>query len=491
MALRARLVAPPPTLNTEWPWHKAKVASLPVHHMWGGDRRMEAENYLASGHGIRLSIRERSTGWVPLSTYAKVWQPSRLKGILVRPDSGTPFLAATQVFDLRPVPRKWLALEKTNKAENRFVDPGTILVTCSGAVGRATLAGDAIASILISHDLLRIESKDASNRGWIYAFLRSPQGRAMMNSAQYGHIIKHLETSHLDALPIPQVSDQMASWFAAKAEEILEFRNNAYSLRRKADHQFETSVGLVVPQTATGIGFSVAAATSLFSGSRRFEAAFHNPDSVRLVSHLKKKGAQPLSDLGFKIWVPKRYKRNPAADGVEYFDSSDLLEINPESTKRFADSGFGDHYGGRVQQDWVLMPSSGQVYGIIGNAVLAGPGFDGKVVSNHVLRLAPTDGAKCPSGYLQVALSHPHLGRPMVKALAFGSSVPEIDPEALLTLPVIRLGDSLESEISRLIETAASDSAKADQLEHEIGEVAGTLIDRFIAGESLASIKTH
>ena len=111
---------------------------------------MEAENYLSSGYGLRLAIQERAMGWQPFRNYARVWQPSRLKGIQVGPDFGTPFLAATQVFDIRPVPRKWLSIERTHEASDRFVTPGTIVVTCSGAVGRATLAHAPHDKVLIS-----------------------------------------------------------------------------------------------------------------------------------------------------------------------------------------------------------------------------------------------------------------------------------------------------------------------------------------------------
>lgn len=50
-----------------------------------GDRRMEAENYLSYGYGVRLAIESRAKGWVRLSNLAHVWQPSRLKGIQVGP----------------------------------------------------------------------------------------------------------------------------------------------------------------------------------------------------------------------------------------------------------------------------------------------------------------------------------------------------------------------------------------------------------------------
>lgn len=83
----------------------------------------------------KIERQVRKTGWLPMGELTRVWQPSRLKGIQVSPDYGTPFLAATQVFDLRPVPRKFLSLDRTDSSAERFVTNGMILVTCSGNVG--------------------------------------------------------------------------------------------------------------------------------------------------------------------------------------------------------------------------------------------------------------------------------------------------------------------------------------------------------------------
>jgi hypothetical protein len=111
MAIRARL-SPSREAQTHWNWHKAKFLALPASTLWGGERRMEAENYLSSGYGHRLALQARLGGSSRLGHLARVWQPSRLKGITVSAEYGTPFLAATQAFDLRPVPRKFLSLRK-------------------------------------------------------------------------------------------------------------------------------------------------------------------------------------------------------------------------------------------------------------------------------------------------------------------------------------------------------------------------------------------
>lgn len=481
MARHARLVAPPTPPPQEWPWHKAQWASLPLRDLWAGDRRLEAETYLSGGYGLRLAIERRPQGWLPLSNFARVWQPLRLKGIQVGASEGTPFLAATQVFDVRPMPRKWLALERTSAATERFVRPGQILVTCSGAVGRATLAYAPHANTLISHDLLRVDAYDASMRGWVYAYLRSPQARAMMSGAQYGHIIKHLETAHLDALPVPEVSATTAADFERRVARLLNLRDESYRCTLEAERLYEAALGVTSFGDDGENGFAIHA-SKLFRGRRRIEGSYHSPAVTTIKRHIRSTGRPSimLSNAGYDIWVPGRYRRIPAADGVRYLDSADLLEVSPDGEKRFADCGFGDRYKGRVKRNWLLMPCSGQVYGIIGSVVLAGASLEGSAVSNHVIRIAGAN-SDLRAGYVLTTMSHPMLGRPLIKAMAFGSSVPEIDPDEVKEFQVIRLGENLEGAIADHAEASAKARAEADELERKVSEDAGRLIDEFVA----------
>lgn len=486
MALRARLVAPPPIPDKTWQWHVLKSATIPASVLFLGDRRMEAETYLSSGYGLRISIESKPAGWKRLGDLARSWQPSRLKGIRVSPDFGTPFLAATQVYDVRPIPRKWLSLDRTDDATNRFVHPGMILVTCSGSVGRPTLAYSAHENTLISHDLLRVEANDKRNWGWIYAYLHAPQTRAMTKGAQYGHIIKHLETSHLDALPVPTVDDETAANFTRRVGRILDFRSESFRLTLEAESRFEKAVGPVSVKDWGESGFSVKASKAFLSGRKRLDASVHNPGVAAIKRHLAKhgKGFTSFAEAGYDIWVPGRYKRIPAEDGVVYRDSADLLEVSPDLAKRFADCRFGDEFKGRVKSGWILIPCSGQVYGIIGTATLATDALEDQVVSNHVVRAAPKKGS-VPVGYVLTVLAHPVFGRSIVKALAFGSSVPELAPDDLAALDLVRLDPREEFAIAELAEASAKARAAADVLEREISADAGAIVDRFISGAGI------
>ncbi|HTS19651.1 MAG TPA: hypothetical protein VMP11_18895, partial [Verrucomicrobiae bacterium] len=375
---------------------------MPSRLLTEGDRRMEAETYLSAGYGLRLAIEAQPKGWVKLGGLADIWQPSRLRGIQVGPEFGTPFLAATQVFDLRPIPRKWLALERTETANERFVEHGTILVTCSGSVGRATLAFAPHLKTFITHDLLRLAPHDQKHWGWLYAYLRAPKARAMMTGAKYGHMIKHLETSHLKALPIPTIRDELLDDFNKGVREILKLRDESYVATLAAEEHFLQCIGDVKITDSGETGFVVRASKTVFTCSNRLDASRHNPRAQTIRQHLAKRGKAVLkiAQCGFDVWVPGRYKRIPAAEGVVFVDSGELFEINPDTDKRYADCKFGDQHRGRVKPGWLLMASSGQTYGIVGGAVLATAFHEQKVLANHIIRIAPRKDATARPGYV-------------------------------------------------------------------------------------------
>jgi|688.fasta_scaffold68196_2 type I restriction enzyme S subunit len=436
MVDRAKLSAPREA-QKDWPWHYAKWGEIKTSIFWGGDRRMEAENYLSGGYGIRLAMEARTSSRGVLGEFARTWQPSRLKGILVSKEHGTPFLAATQVFDLRPVARKFLSLGHTDNIEARMVKRGDILVTRSGTVGRATLAHVAHEHILISDDLLRVTPKRESDWGWIYAFLRSPQGRAMMGASQYGHIIKHLEPSHLERLPIPIIRDNIAGDFHRKAQRILELRIKAFETASQAEQQFTACFPSLV-RMSEKLGFEVRA-SSILNGRRRLDASSFAPISQEIERAFMKHAVrvETLEEVTERVFVPGRFKHVYGEGGLPYLDSADILEVNPDITKYVLSLSHEEQKRYHVEPGWLVIPCSGQVHGNIGHSVLATEWHTAKVLTNHLMRVVPNE--SIPSGYLQCILGHPELGRPRLVKFAFGSSVPEIAPADVLSVAVPRL----------------------------------------------------
>jgi hypothetical protein len=426
MAERARLSAPHVEPQQEWPWHQLTWTSLSAKLLLSGDRRMEAETYLSSGRGVRLAIENRRFGWQAFERLSSVTLPYRHKGIHVSPEFGTPFLAATQVFDIRPIPRKWLAVEKWSDASDLFTKSGDILVTRSGSVGRAVLATASLDGVLVSDDLLRVAAKDQRQWGWLYAYLRSPQARAMMTGAQYGHIIKHLETSHLNALPVPMVNDERARDFHEQTAAIVDLRNRAYRLTLEAETRFSKALGEIVSEEETG--FSVNA-SALLSGRRRLEANYHAPLPAAILKRFGEMRARvdSLADVTDRVWWMPRFKRFYGDDGIPYLSADELFSINPLESKRILVDPEDSHADYFVKAGWIVMACSGQVYGLNGAAILMTEYHENTFFSHDLIRIIPSSD-KIRSGYLLTALTHPEVGRPVLIRAAYGTSIPHLDP---------------------------------------------------------------
>lgn len=480
MAVRARLSAPR-EVRQDWPYHKVASASLPASMLFVGDRRMEAENFLASGFATVQAIRAKSAGWSPLSEVARTWQPHRLKGIQVSADYGMPFLAATQVYDLRPIPRKWLSLDRTDDHANRTVAQGTILLTCSGSVGRATLADKSIGSCLVSHDLLRINPLKETDWGWVYAYLRAPTVRAMMTSAQYGHMIKHLEVAHLDGMPIVEVSADQKAEFSELATSIVRHRNQAHELTLAAEERYAQVLGEHI-KSPESVAFT-ASARDLYGKGRRLEGNYHNPvarAAEQAVIEASKR-TERLEDLVERVFVPGRFKHVYGPEGLPYLDSAQILEVSPDVDKFVLSLHDEKRAGYLVEAGTLLIPCSGQLHGVIGNVVLAGRWHEDKVLTNHVLRIVPKAKVTVRAGYLQVVLNHPRFGRPRVLRGAYGSSVPELSVWDIANLTVPRLDAVVEDAIADAMEEAGRLAAEANSLEDEMSERAEAIVRDFLS----------
>jgi hypothetical protein len=479
VVIRARLAAPPPQPQQEWPWHKLKYASLPSSVLLVHDRRMEAETYLSSGFGVRVAIESKRFGWTRLATLANVHQPARLKGVLVSPEYGTPFLAATQVFDIRPVPRKFLAIGKMENAEDCFVQDGMILVTRSGSVGRVALAYAPHRGVVVSDDLLRITARSSDDSGWLYAYLHTPQARAMMTGVQYGHIIKHLETTHLEALPVPLIDENTTSDFGRRVSRILALRNEAHRLGEEALACFGGAVGPLKPSHPDE-GYE-ARAHEMTVRRRRLDASYHAPRPAAILRQFKR--YDRLGVVVKRVWWMTRFKRYYGDDGIPYLSANELFTLNPPENKRVLVDPADDYRNYFVRRGWIVVACSGQVYGLNGAAVLITEHHENIFFSHDLIRIIP-DSSKIRPGYLLVALTHPTHGRPLLIRSAYGTSIPHLDPVDVADFPVVRLDDAEEMAIADLAESSAKARAEADVLERDVARDAAAVIDRFLASST-------
>ena len=481
MAERARLSAPP-SVRTEWPWHQLRATSLRASSIWTEDRRFEADAYLASGYGIRLACKSQANGWAALSTLARAWMPNRLKGIIGSKAFGEPYLSATQMLDLRPSPRRFLSLPDATVAE-LSVAAGTVLVTRSGTVGRSTITHRLHEKKIVSDDLLRIEPHDPAARGWIYAYLRTPSARQMMTSVHYGHMIKHLEPSHMDALPVPSLGNEMLAWFEAQVSTMLALRNRSYDRLLEAEAMFAAATGMLAPSSnAESPSFEIRSSVN-FRGRMRLEASFYSPKARKIVEHFTNVNlrVEPLRCLTERVWWGARFRRIFGNGGLPYYSADALWTLNPSPEKYilidYEEAAEADPY--MVKPGWLIMACSGQVYGLNGSVDIVTDKLAKSFLSHDLIRIIPRKEIR--PGYLLVALGHPLLGRPLVVRNAYGSSIPHLDPDDVADIPVVRLTPVLEAQIADAGEEWVRLREEANTLETTITEAAEKVIEQFLA----------
>lgn len=473
------IAAPAAHGDTLWPWHTPVVGSVSVSLLTNSQRRMEAESYLTQGYGIRKAIEAKPSGWTRFETLASAVAPPRIKQVLVSPDQGVPYLNTSQVFDFCPKPRKWLAMGKTTKAQERLVKEGTILVMASATVGRAIVATHIHENSIISHHFMRVIPSQEEFAGWIYAFLRSPHGLAMMKGAQYASVIRHIEPHHLATLPVPNISKEVAGEFQKKVQAIISCRNSAARLRDAAERTFAEAVGSV-ESSATEKGFTVHL-SDIASGRRRFEGAYHTPHVQAIVARFKQ--WERLGDITDGVWWGSRFRRHYGESGIPYLSADDVFTTNPYTSTRILVDPEDGHESYFVKRGWLVMACSGQTYGLNGAATITTKWHENTFFSHDMIRIKPKEGAR--PGYLLTALTHPVLGRPLLIREAYGMSIPHLDPGDVASFPVVRLDKKIEDKIADLAEEACLEQSTAEVLERELSEAAGDVISNFLLRPAL------
>lgn len=433
-----------------------------------GQRRMEAHTYLSDGYGLRQRIESHTGAWVPLSNLARVWMPGRLKGHIVPDGKGLPFLSAGQSFEARSRVRKWLAASTVKNPRDYEVDPGWLLLTRSGEVGKLTAVYNEHLGKIITDDLLRIAPKDPAGYGWLYAYFRTPTFYSIARSSQYGHMIKHLQPEHVLAMPVVMPDPVTRKLIGDKAVDALALRKRARLLQEQANDMYSALVN-ASGTPITKNSWQEISASELTTGRRRFEGQFHRSDYraiERLVRASATHGVSTVGEVSNSVALGNRFKRFFGANATPYRSAGELFDVNAPVTKRIYSGLLDNPAKYMLVPGQIIMACSGQTYGLLGRTMILTEQHRGVFGSHDLIRIDP-DTDTIRTGYLQTALAHEEYGRPLSIRFASGTSIPHLDPVDIRGVPVPRFSEASESAIADLCEEGARLSARADALESD------------------------
>lgn len=177
-----------------------------------GNRLLTAPAY-SSAVGDALSfIAESEHETVPLGDLCdRIFRKSRFKRVWVEQEEhGYPYMAPKDMMYLKPYLRQvdqpekaYVAKEEYREvAEEYMVEPGWLLITCSGRVGRVVLATESLTNYFFTHDLIRAVPKEDVYEGYIYAYLNSWLGQALLKREKFGVTVKHIEPHQVEDVPV-------------------------------------------------------------------------------------------------------------------------------------------------------------------------------------------------------------------------------------------------------------------------------------------------
>ena len=397
----------------------------------------------------------------------------RFKRIWVE-KSDFPIFQPSSITDIYPTPDGYISHKTQTNIDALRVHEGQVLMTCSGTIGKLSYVSKTLDNQIFSHDLLRINSNDPSDAGYIYAYLKSATGNKILLTNSYGAVITHIEPEHLATVPIPDAPEEIK-------KHISDLIVKSYALRDESNSLIDEATGLLISELqlpdissfdvelykkkANVDTFSV----KLSKIAGRIDASFHVPIVDAIIEHMKQHAAE-VTTVGDKriskeIILPGRFKRVYVEEGYGrvFIGGKQILELDPTNKKYLSLVHHGDRISKQLElhENMTLITCSGT----IGRVALVGKHWENWTANQHIIRVVPA--SKDVAGYLSVFLASEY-GYPLITHYTYGSVVDEIDDTHVSSIPFPLLKNAdVQRRINELALQASEKRYEAYTLEQQ------------------------
>ena len=327
-------------------------------------------------------------------------------------------------------------------------------------------------SLVFSHDLIRIEPKEYN--GFIYAFLKSRIGCSIINTNNYGAVIKHIEPEHLNHIPIPNPPPILKQTIHDLVEKSFTLRDESNELTDEAQALLKEALQLPdvegvqakqVDQEAGLLNYSVP----LSELSNRLDGSYHVPIVQAIEQHLQKTAKEIVkvgnSRISQSVILPGRFKRVYVEEdsGIVFFGGKQIYELDPSNKKYLSISQHGDRIIDdlKIHTNSILITRSGT----IGKVTIVPEHWDSWIPNEHIIRVVPTNNKI--AGYLYAWLSSDY-AYPLIIRHTYGAVVDEIDDKQVSDIAIPLLSDeNIQQEINNKVLTANKKRTEAYDLEQK------------------------
>lgn len=454
------------------------VEALRFVRQWAGQSRGPAAEIAGiMPQGRSLHTTRRPDKLADVCVPGGVFIPSRFTRIFVDDAKhGTPYVTGTFITRADPLAgAKLLSRRFTRNTDQLALRERMIIVTCSGTIGDSVYVNANLQGVVGSPDLLRIVA-DAQKiaPGYLYCFVSSPLGRALIRRQTYGAVVPHIEAHHVTDMPVPRLDSATEVRIHALIEKSAFLRAVANrTLARTKERFLQEALGLSPSDCKWRFrdehAYAIGAA-KLASNRRRLDA-FHYIGYVHEAATVLKFTAC-LGDL-VEAFQPPIFKRPYTNEtGIPFLSGMDLYNTYPRPrtyiSRRMKDL---DRY--IVKAGTILVQNVGQRYGVFGRPIILPRHLDHVAVTQHLTRLHLRDPRD--RGFVFAWLST-EFGRRLLLRESFGTSMGVLFEHCFEDMPVPActpdLRHTFEADVGRICHYR--------ELANQLEDRAHTLLDTTI-----------
>lgn len=397
----------------------------------------------------------------------------RFKRIYVE-KSNFPIYQPAQINELYPKPSAYISGLTQTDIDALRVEKGQVLLTCSGTIGNCTYVRDTLDNLIFSHDVIRIEPKEYS--GFVYAFLKSKTGFSIINTNNYGAVVKHLEPAHLKAIPIPNPPSVIKQEIHNLIEESFKLRDESNELLDAAQVLLKEALELPsievlheqakqFDETADVLNYSVP----LSGIHSRLDGSYYVPVVEVIEQDLAKKAKEIVKvgddQISQSVVLPSHFKRIYVNEGqgTVLIGGKHIGSLDPADKKYLA----AKQYQEKLKNDMLLAENMIIVSakGTPGKVIIIPSHWQEWFISSNLIKIVPA--SKEIAGFLYSFLASPY-GQTLIKRQIYGAVVDIIEPIHVESIMVPFLKDEkVQAEINDTVLEANRKRTEAYNLEQE------------------------
>lgn len=395
--------------------------------------RFDAFSYVSKNSLLARSIYKKKHQTLgELSLIHKV--RNRDSRIYVQDKSkGLMFLSNTDISKSSYSDAPYMSKKFLSNIEAQKLDVGDLLTCAVGTIGTVCYVNKQLEGAVISGNILRFTPRQFA--GFIYAFLQSRYGQAVLKDFASGSVQEFITPPKLAKLPVLNFSQDKQRQIHNLIIQSADLRVDANNLLEEAISLFEDKIGTTnVRLQIQNDKIKVSRIRRLFFRmDSRYQVITQKLDNEHNFSFEHRK----ISSLALAIFVGNRGKRIYVEAGVPFLSSSDMVLFNPKRYAKQISRHTVSLESMKVKKNDILISRSGTV----GNVVLVGDNLENSAVSEHAIRLT-IDESIISSKYVFCYLKTKQ-GKIYMEASAFGSVIITLNEVLIgnIDVPILTDGD--------------------------------------------------